>query len=117
MTWSSWQLLDVKKPYQKVVAAELLIVANRKPTAQFLSLKHVTGKKVTNVKLRRFVRLSRNETHIRSCGQKDLLIGVQNSSGWATVRKGRWASNFLHNLRLVERQMDYPPGGFHVQLQ
>ena len=46
---------DVKTPYQKVVAAELLILANRKPTAHFLSLKHVTGRKVANIKLRRFV--------------------------------------------------------------
>ncbi|CAM9229407.1 unnamed protein product [Laminaria digitata] len=45
--------LDLQTPYQKAVAAELLILANRKPTAHFVSLKHVTGKRVTNVKLRR----------------------------------------------------------------
>lgn len=53
------ETLGSKTPYQKVVAAELLILANRKPTAHFLSVKHVTGKKVTNIKLRRFVWVSR----------------------------------------------------------
>lgn len=38
-----------------MVASELLRLANRKPAANFRSLKHVVGKKVTNVKLHRFV--------------------------------------------------------------
>eukprot|EP00904_Undaria_pinnatifida_P007193 jgi/Undpi1/3603/HiC_scaffold_16.g06974.m1 len=46
-------ILDLQTPYQRVVAVELLILANRKPAAHFVSLKHITGKKITDVKLRR----------------------------------------------------------------
>lgn len=42
-------------PYHRVVACELLKLANRKPTCHFRSLKHVVGKKTVNVKLRRLV--------------------------------------------------------------
>lgn len=44
-----------KIPYHRVVASELLRIANRKPTAHFRSLKHIVGNKVTNLKLHRSV--------------------------------------------------------------
>lgn len=45
---------DYKKmPYDRVVAAELLRLANLKPTARFESLQHIADRKVT-IKLHRF---------------------------------------------------------------
>ncbi|CAM9363404.1 unnamed protein product [Pylaiella littoralis] len=45
--------LDLQMPYNRVVASELLTLSNRKPTAQFRSLKHIVGKKIVNLKLHR----------------------------------------------------------------
>ncbi|CAM9323480.1 unnamed protein product [Ectocarpus fasciculatus] len=45
--------LNLQIPYHRVVASELLRIANRKPTAHFRSLKHIVGNKVTNLKLHR----------------------------------------------------------------
>ncbi|CAN0520347.1 unnamed protein product, partial [Ectocarpus sp. 12 AP-2014] len=45
--------LNLQIPYHRVVASELLRLANRKPTAHFRSLKHIVGNKVTNLKLHR----------------------------------------------------------------
>lgn len=53
LVFLAFLFLFVKTPYQRVVAVELLILANRKPAAHFVSLKHITGKKITDVKLRR----------------------------------------------------------------
>lgn len=63
--------LVAKVPYHRVVACELLKLANRKPTCHFRTLKHITaGKKVVNVKLRRYV--SRTVFHGRS-GNNDVM--------------------------------------------
>lgn len=61
--WARWlpsvlffnNTLFVKVPYHKLVASELLRLANGKATAHFRELKHIVGKKITNVKLYRLV--------------------------------------------------------------
>ncbi|CAM9420523.1 unnamed protein product, partial [Sphacelaria rigidula] len=59
-------ILNLQVPYHKVVASELLRLANGKTTVHFRKLEHVVGKRVTSVKLHRFAHSPRVQRNPRA---------------------------------------------------